>query len=235
MAIQLICLDADDTLWHTERHFHAAHAEIMALVADFPGSERRLETSMQENISIYGFGPKSYILSVLETVATLMTPKVESHIVLRIIALGKELLAHPVELLDGIPDSMDELQKRAPLVLVTKGDLFHQEAKLAASGIGDRFLDVAIVSDKNPQTFLALFKRHGIQASEAMVIGDSMRSDILPALEAGAYAAYVPHDLAWSFETKGEPADSPRFRRVRHMSEIPLWIDAIAHKEPQPF
>lgn len=228
MTIKLICLDADDTLWHNERHFQAALQRLAEIVPNFADARPLLEETEHRNIPAYGFGVKGFTLSVLETAAHVMGPVLDGAHVQRIIAVGKDLLAHPVELLDGIALALDELHARAPLVLVTKGDLLHQETKLAASGLGERFASLQIVSDKRSEAFTSIFKRHAIIPDEAIMIGDSLRSDILPALEAGAYAAYIPHPLAWSFEVRAEPAGNPRYRRVAHMREIPPWIDTLA-------
>jgi putative hydrolase of the HAD superfamily len=136
-------------------------------------------------------------------------------------------MSHPVELLHGIEETLDALAERGRLVLVTKGDLFHQEAKLAASGLGDRFSGIEIVSDKQPQTFRAIFQRYGAAPASAIMAGDSMRSDVLPALEAGAWAAFVPQALAWSHERAEAPAEHARYRQLAALAELPEWIDWI--------
>lgn len=112
-------------------------------------------------------------------------------------------------------------------MLVTKGDLLHQEAKLAASGLGDRFSGIEIVSDKTPDTYARIFDRHGVAPRQAVMAGDSMRSDILPALAAGAFAAHVPHGVAWSHEQADEPADHPRYRRLERLGQLPDWVDSL--------
>ncbi len=225
MTIKLICLDADDTLWHNERHFQAALQRLTDIVPEF--SRSLLEQTEHRNIPLYGFGVKGFMLSVIETAAQTMGAQFNGAIATKIVDVGKDLLAHPVDLLDGIASALEELHSRAPLVLVTKGDLLHQETKLAASGLGDRFASVQIVSDKRAETFASIFTRHAVAATETIMIGDSLRSDILPALEAGAYAAYVPHPLAWSYEVRDEPVGHPRYRRAAHMREIPQWIDGL--------
>lgn len=145
-----------------------------------------------------------------------------------ILAAGRQLLAHPVNLLDGIDATLDALAARGLLVLVTKGDLLHQEAKLAASGLGDRFAGVEIVSDKTEDTFARLFVRYGVTPEEAVMAGDSMRSDVLPALAAGAWAAFVPQPLAWGHEHAASPGEHPRFRELARLSDLPAWIDLIS-------
>ena len=140
---------------------------------------------------------------------------------------GRALLAHPVELLDDIEDTLAALAERARLVLVTKGDLLHQEMKLAASGLGEMFHGVEIVSDKKEETFARLFERYGVPPAHALMAGDSMRSDVLPALAAGAWAAYVPQAGAWAHEVAPPPTDAARFRELANLAELPDWVRAI--------
>ena len=133
-----------------------------------------------------------------------------------------------MELFDGIAETLDALAERGRLVLVTKGDLLHQEAKLAASGLGERFHGIEIVSDKTADTFARLFARYRVEPSRAVMAGDSMRSDVLPALAAGAWAAFVPQEGAWAHEVATPPADRSRFRQLASLAELPAWLDEIA-------
>jgi putative hydrolase of the HAD superfamily len=145
----------------------------------------------------------------------------------RILALGREMLAHPIEPLPGVVDALPALAARAPLVLVTKGDLHHQEAKLAASGFGAWFTGVEIVSDKQPDTYSRIFERYGADPADAVMAGNSVRSDILPALEAGAWAALIPFELVWSHEAADAPEGHPRYRELASIAELPKWIDSL--------
>jgi len=230
MPIRLICLDADDTLWHNMRFFDETQAALAAMLAPFvdgDSTHAALTACEIRNLPRYGYGAKGFTLSMIETAIELGGDRLPVSVIADILAAGRRLLAHPVELLDGIAETLDRLADRAPLVLVTKGDLFHQEAKLAASGLGDRFAAVEIVSDKNPDVFRRLFTRHGVAPADAVMAGDSMRSDVLPALAAGGWAAHIPQPLAWSHERAEAPADHPRFRRLACLAELPDWIDAI--------
>jgi putative hydrolase of the HAD superfamily len=230
MPIRLICLDADDTLWHNMRFFDETQAALAAMLAPFvDGDSTHAAVTACEirNLPRYGYGAKGFTLSMIETAIELGGDGLPVSVIADILAAGRRLLAHPVELLDDIAETLDRLADRAPLVLVTKGDLFHQEAKLAASGLGDRFAAVEIVSDKNPDVFRRLFARHGVAPADAVMAGDSMRSDVLPALAAGGWAAHIPQPLAWSHERAEAPADHPRFRRLACLAELPDWIDAI--------
>jgi putative hydrolase of the HAD superfamily len=230
MAITLICLDADDTLWHNMRHFSAAEAAFTAILAPFAAAHvtrEALTTCESRNLPLYGYGAKGFTLSLIETAVELAGDALDRRMIADILAAGRTLLSHPVELFDGVEATLDALAARGRLVLVTKGDLLHQEAKLAASGLGDRFAGVEIVSDKTHDTFAGIFTRYGVTPQQAVMAGDSMRSDILPALAAGAWAAYIPQEGAWSHECADAPADHPRFRQLSRLGALPDWIDAI--------
>jgi putative hydrolase of the HAD superfamily len=230
MPIELICLDADDTLWHNEKHFGATMQAFEHIVAPFDEAgvaRETLDTIQIRNLKLYGYGAKSFTLSMIEAALEVGGERMPSDAVARILAAGRELLAHPVELLPGIAEALDALADRARLVLVTKGDLLHQETKLAASGLGDRFSGIEIVSDKNTDTFRRVFGRHDVTADHALMAGDSMRSDILPALSAGAFAAHIPHAMPWAHEMAEEPADHPRYRRLERLDEVVTWIDSL--------
>jgi putative hydrolase of the HAD superfamily len=231
MPIDLICLDADDTLWHNERHFGATMQAFEHIVAPFDEAgiaRETLDRVQIRNLKLYGYGAKSFTLSMIETALEIGGDALPGDAVARILAAGRELLAHPIELLPGIEDALDGLAERARLVLVTKGDLLHQETKLAASGLGDRFAGIEIVSDKNAGTFRRVFERHSVAPDRALMAGDSMRSDILPALAAGAFAAHVPHAMPWAHEMAAEPTDHPRYRQFDRLTEVPGWIDTIS-------
>ncbi|KTT76142.1 HAD family hydrolase [Sphingomonas endophytica] len=230
MPIDLICLDADDTLWHNMRFFAAAEqafAELVAPYAEDAAVRERMQAIEVRNLRHYGYGAKSFTLSMIETALELAGDDLPAPAVGRILAIGRELLAHPVELLDGIGDTLERLAGMGRLVLVTKGDLLHQEVKLAASGLGQLFTGVEIVSDKHADTFVRVFHRYGCAPERAVMAGDSMRSDVLPALEAGAWGAYIPQPLAWSHEAATAPADHPRFRQLARLAELPDWIAQI--------
>jgi putative hydrolase of the HAD superfamily len=230
MPIRLICLDADDTLWHNETWFRRtfeAYAELLAPFAPADEVQRRLDAVEHRNVPTYGYGVKGFILSALEAAEELAGNDLPPFAVRRILELGREMLAHPVELLPGVEEALPQLAVRAPLVLVTKGDLHHQEAKLAASGLGDWFEGVEIVSDKRASTYARIFARHAAAPEDAVMAGNSMRSDVLPALEAGAWAALIPFELVWSHEAAEAPQGHPRYRELASLAELPEWIDGL--------
>lgn len=230
MPIQLICLDADDTLWHNMRHFEVAETAFFDMLAPFADAgiaRERLDAVERRNLVAYGYGAKSFTLSMIETALELGGDALPASAVRDILAAGRTLLARPVELFDGVAETVAALAGQADLVLLTKGDLLHQEVKLAASGLGAHFAAVEIVSDKNVETFRNLFARRGVDPEQAIMAGDSLRSDVVPALEAGAWAAYVPHDIVWSHEVVEEPSAHPRYRRLARLADLPALVAQI--------
>jgi putative hydrolase of the HAD superfamily len=230
VPINLICLDADDTLWHNETYFRRTFGEVAALLAPFVSAEEvqaQLDAVEHRNLSVYGYGVKGFILSMLEAASEIAGDDLPAATVRDLLALGRDMLVHPIEMLPGVAEALPRLAERGRLVLVTKGDLHHQEAKLAASGIGDLFEGVEIVSDKKAETYERIFARYRVFPDQAVMAGNSMRSDILPALEAGAYAAFVPFELVWAHEAAESPTEHPRYRELASLGDLPDWIDNI--------
>jgi putative hydrolase of the HAD superfamily len=230
MRITTVGLDADDTLWHNETIFRLTQDRFRALMADVAEPavlDARLAAVERRNLKLYGYGVKGFTLSLIETAMELTGGEAPGRIVADILAAGREMLAHPVEPLPGVAQALSELSQRYRLVLITKGDLLHQEQKLAASGLGDLFVTVEILSEKDAATYARIFARHGTGAAEAAMCGNSMRSDILPALEAGAFAAHVPYPLTWAHEVAEAPAGHPRFAELASIAELPAWVRGL--------
>ena len=228
--IRLICLDADDTLWGHEAYFQGSYQRFVDLLAPFAEASlthERLVAIEAANLSLYGYGVKGFTLSMLETALEIAGDRLPAKTTRALLEIGRDLMRHPIHLIDGVADALGPLAERGKLVLVTKGDLFHQEAKLAASGLGDRFSGVEIVSEKSADTYQRVFARYGVKPDEAVMAGNSLRSDILPALEAGAYAAHIPHEFVWAHEHAETPPAQPRFAQLGALSELPGWLDAI--------
>ena len=230
MPITLIALDADDTLWHHETFFRASQERFAALLAEFaaPDAVRALlKTTGHRNLGVFGYGAKSFTLSMLETALALGGERIGGAVLAEVLDLGKELMRHPVEPLPGVREALDRLAGLARLVLVTKGDLFHQEAKLAASGLGALFSAVEVVSDKNAATYRRIFERHGPGPEAAVMAGNSVRSDVLPVLEVGAHAALVPYPLVWAHEAAIVPHGHPRFRELGSLGDLAGWVATL--------
>jgi putative hydrolase of the HAD superfamily len=228
MPIELICLDADDTLWHNMRHFQATQDALVRMLEPFADAgiaRSSLESCEIRNLKLYGYGAKAFTLSMIETALELGGDDVPSSVIREILEAGKALHAHPVELFEGVEETLIALAERGRLVLVTKGDLLHQQAKLAASGLGDLFSGIEIVSEKQQETFEGIFDRYAVDPMNALMAGDSMRSDVLPALEAGAWAAYIPQPLGWSHEQRPAPSDHPRFVELPSLASLVHWLD----------
>ncbi len=231
MSITTVGLDADDTLWHNETLFRLTHdrfCDLLAGVADREVLETRLAEVEKRNLRLYGYGVKGFTLSMIETAMELTDGQAPSSVVREILAAGREMLSEPVEPLPGVDQALAELSERYRLVLITKGDLLHQEQKLAASGLGDLFAAVEIVSEKDASTYERVFARHGTGAGQAAMCGNSIRSDILPALEAGCWAAHVPYPLTWAHEMAEAPMGHPRFAELASIAEFPAWLAKVA-------
>ncbi|RZJ38284.1 MAG: HAD family hydrolase [Brevundimonas sp.] len=228
MSITTIGLDADDTLWHNETLFRLTHARFVELLAEHGDEaviEARLADTEKRNLRLYGYGVKGFTLSMIETAMELTGGEAPASVVREILAAGREMLAHPVETLPGVDEALAALSEQYRLVLITKGDLMDQERKVAASGLGDLFAAVEIVSEKDRGTYDRVFARHGTGAEEAVMAGNSMKSDVLPALEAGAFAVHIPYAITWAHELADAPEDHARYGALETISELPAWID----------
>lgn len=230
MPLSLIGVDADDTLWHSEPVFHLTHKRFNDLLADFASPEvleAKLAEVERRNLKTYGYGAKGFTLSMLETALEVSEAKVSAATLKEILTAGREMMTHPHDPLPGAEAALKELAKRARLILITKGDLFHQESKLAASGLGSHFSGVEIVSEKTAETYTRAFARHGGAAATALMAGNSVKSDILPMLAAGGWAAFIPYPLVWAHEEAAAPVGHPRFRELASLAQLPPWVDEI--------
>jgi putative hydrolase of the HAD superfamily len=230
MSITLICLDADDTLWHHGSFYMDAKqrfGELLAPYIDADSLAHEHAETERRNIGLYGYGAKSFTLSIIETGLRVGGDRIDARTIRSLLEVGRSMVEHPIELLEGVEPTIAQLSDIGRLVLVTKGDLFLQEAKLASSGLGDAFSGVEIVSDKTVDTYRRIFRRYGVEPDHAVMAGNSVRSDVLPALEAGAYAALVPYDVVWAHEAADAPFDHPRFRELSSLNALPGWISQI--------
>ena len=230
MRITTVGLDADDTLWHNETIFRLTQDRLRALMADHAAPDllnAKLAEVESRNLRLYGYGVKGFTLSMIETAMELTHQDPPGRLIADILAAGREMLQEPVEPLPGVERALAELSEHYRLVLITKGDLLHQEQKLAGSGLGDLFAAVEIVSEKDASTYVRVFDRYGAGASQAVMCGNSMRSDILPALEAGAWGAHVPYHITWAHEVAEPPAEHPRFAELASISDLPGWVRSL--------
>jgi putative hydrolase of the HAD superfamily len=222
-SLTTIGFDADDTLWQNETFYRLTEERFAALLADHAepvAISHRLLEAERRNLKHYGFGIKGFTLSMIETAIEITDGRVPASVIGEILAAGREMLSHPIETLPHVRETLEQLTGSYRMILVTKGDLFDQERKLAQSGLGDLFDAVEIVSDKTAATYERIFTRHGDGPDRSMMVGNSLRSDVIPAIQAGSWGVYVPHNLTWALEHAEEPAEEPRFRRIDHLGEL---------------
>jgi putative hydrolase of the HAD superfamily len=225
-----IGFDADDTLWQNEQFYQTTQAHFIELLRDHADPRElpeRLLKVMLRNVDHYGFGIKSFTLSMVETAIEVTEGKAPGQMISEILAAGREMAKHPVVTLPHAKETLEALGEKYRLVLITKGDLFDQERKVAQSGLGELFEAVEIVSDKTRSTYERVFSRHGDGPERSMMIGNSLKSDVLPAIAAGSWGVYVPHDLTWAYEHAEAPDGEARFRQVAHLGEVARLIDEI--------
>ncbi|HKB33011.1 MAG TPA: HAD family hydrolase [Candidatus Dormibacteraeota bacterium] len=203
MPITVVGLDGDDTLWHNENRFNVTQGEFRDLlkrhVPDVDVDKHLFQTEMK-NLGIYGYGIKSFTLSMIETAIQLTEGRIPASDLEDILGWGKRMLTQPTELLEGVEPALRGLGERYDLLLITKGDLFDQESKLARSGLAGLFLGVEILSEKDVSSYRGILSRRGIKADEFVMVGNSLRSDVLPVLELGARAVHVPYHVTWRHE-----------------------------------
>lgn len=234
--ITTIGFDADDTLWQNEAFFRLTQDHFTDLLRDYANPDHlhdRLLEAERRNIGAYGFGVKGFTLSMIETAIEITEGRVPATVILEILGAGRALLEHPVQLLPHAEATVRALSASHRIVLITKGDLLHQERKLAQSGLGDFFHGVEIVSDKRAETYVQVFARHGTGAAQAMMVGNSLKSDVIPALQGGGYGVYVPHGLTWALEAADEPKDHPRYSAIEHLGKLPALVSALAERPNQ--
>jgi putative hydrolase of the HAD superfamily len=203
MPITVVGLDGDDTLWHNETRFNVTQGEFRELLhGHVPDADvdKHLAEAEMRNLGVYGYGVKSFTLSMIETAIQLTEGRIPASDLEVILGWGKRMLMQPTELLEGVEPALLELSDRYDLLLVTKGDLFDQESKLARSGLADLFLGVEIVSEKNVGSYRGILQRRGIKVGEFVMVGNSLRSDIVPVLELGARAVHIPYHVTWHHE-----------------------------------
>ncbi len=227
----MVGFDADDTLWQNETFFRLTQARFTELLADHAEqdhlSERLLEAE-RRNLGHYGFGVKGFVLSMIETAIEVTEGRVPASAIAEIMAAGREMLSHPIELLPHARTAVEAAADRHPVLLITKGDLLDQERKLAQSGLGDLFHGVEIVSDKTAGVYRRVFQRHGAGPETALMVGNSLKSDVLPVIEAGGWGVHVPHGLTWELDRADPPEGHPRFRTLPDLGALTALLDDFA-------
>ena len=233
-AIQLVGFDGDDTLWRSQDYFDEAQLEFERIVGRYVDlADARLHERLYEfeagNLALFGYGVKGMALSMIEAAVTITGSRIAADDVHRIVQIGKDLLQHPVELLSGIRDAVAEIAADYDVVLITKGDLFHQEAKVRQSGLSHLFRRIEIVSEKDPATYARVLEEFDLAPAQFVMIGNSLRSDIAPVLQLGGWGVHLPYHTTWGHENEAQVAsDAPRLRVVGQASELAAAVADIA-------
>ena len=218
----VVAFDGDDTLWHSEQLFADAQQRLRELLEPF-GRDVDIDDKLLEverrNLSTFGYGVKGFIVAMIETAIEISDGAIPGRDVHQIVLLGKELLQHPTELLDGVAESLATVAARHQMLLITKGDLLHQESKIAASGLADMFWQIEIVSEKDRGTYQRILHRHSLTADRFVMVGNSLASDVLPVLAIGGRAVHVPYHITWELEMAA--ADGNDFPTISSLRDLP--------------
>jgi len=221
--ISVIAFDADDTLWVNEPYFRETEAKFAALLEDFlPHHSIVAELYKTEihNLPLYGYGIKGFMLSMIETILKITEGKVNPEVITRAIQLGQEMLNQPIELLDGVEDVLKALKGKYRLVVATKGDLLDQQRKLTKSGLNHYFHHIEIMSDKQEKDYQKLLKHLDCKPEEFLMLGNSLKSDVLPVLAIGGHAVHIPYHTTWEHEHIDHTIEHPNFYQMESLSEV---------------
>lgn len=232
--LELIAFDADDTLWHSEILYLRAQGKLASLLSSYADEkqvEKQLLTTEEANIALYGYGIKSCILSMIETAISLSGGDITAAEINRIIDFGREMLTAETRLLEHARDTVAQLARSHRLMIITKGDLLDQHAKLARSGIAHHFDDIEVVSTKDPARYRAVLARVGIRPEQFLMVGNSLMSDVLPVLSLGAYAVYIPYHITWAHEQAADELPvGDRFHQLDHLGQLPGLIEQLTER-----
>jgi putative hydrolase of the HAD superfamily len=227
MTVEVVGLDGDDTLWRNEEYFADTQAAFRAVLAPYVNGDididERLDANERANLALFGYGVKGFILSLIETAVEASGGRIAAADIQNLLDLGKAMLQRPVELIEGVADTVPLLAARYRLVVITKGDLWNQEQKLARSGLADLLWQVEIVGEKDEATYARILRRHDIDPASFVMVGNSVRSDVLPVIKAGARAVHIPHELTWALERAEHDGSVPTLASIR---ELPAWLEA---------
>lgn len=230
--IDLVGFDGDDTLWRSQEFYDHAQEAFEAILGRYvdlgtDGLREALLATERGNIALFGYGAKGMALSMIESAIELTEGRIEARDIHRIVKLGKEVLGHPVELLPGIREAVEAVAATHKVVLITKGDLFHQEAKVARCGLSDVFHRIEIVSEKDAATYQRLFREFEVTPDRFAMVGNSLKSDIAPVVALGGWGVYMPYHSTWAHELVDDFGASDRVIEVSGAQGIPDAIEAM--------
>jgi putative hydrolase of the HAD superfamily len=226
-VIDVVALDGDDTLWHSENQFvmtQDRYTQLLAAHVDKPTLDALLLDRERENIEVFGYGVKGFTLSMIETAIEVTDGRVDTGVIMTIIENAKEMLKHPVDLLDGVDETVRRLVDEYRVMVVTKGDLFHQESKLARSGLADLFWEIEIVAEKDEATYQRILTRYDIDPATFVMVGNSIKSDILPVLALGGRAVHIEYETTWEMEHAEADATTDGYWELDSIRELPALL-----------
>ena len=229
--LQLIGFDGDDTLWKSEDYYRTAERDFEAIIGGYIDlGDQRMQKHLLEverrNIKVFGYGVKGMTLSMIETAIELTEARISAKDIAQILEIGHATLRHPVEVMDGVREAVQAIAQDHEVVLITKGDLFHQEAKIKQSGLADLFQRIEIVSEKDPQTYARVLAEFDLPAERFVMVGNSLRSDIEPVLALGSWGIHTPYAVTWAHEQ--EHGVDPNAPRLREVASAHQWPEALA-------
>ncbi len=226
----LVAIDADDTLWHTEYLYAEATATIKSIltkyIPDNNVSERLYQAEIR-NLAHFGYGIKGFALSMIESAIELTDGEIKTTDIGQILDITKDMITADIQLIDHVSETLTQLATTHTLMLLTKGDLVDQESKIARSGLATHFHHIEIVSRKRPADYQTILSRYQIQPSRFVMIGNSLKSDILPVLEIGGTAIFIPHAMTWAHEKADPPTEQASFHQINHFGELPTLLSQL--------
>lgn len=238
--LKIIAFDADDTLWHNETFYQQAKDQLISILAPYATGEQvseELDKVEGRNLPTFGYGIKSFVLSMIETAVLLSGKKIQGQEVQRVLDLGKEMLSKQMEVFAGVEPTLADLSQAYTLMIITKGDLLDQETKLARSGLARYFEHLEVVSQKNAETYQKILQRHQVAPEQFLMVGNSLRSDILPVNQIGGWTVYIPYELTWAHENHIDQEIHPgRFFEIESIDGLPALLKTLStlddpHKE----
>jgi len=235
-AIGLVGFDGDDTLWKSEDYYRKAEQDYLDLLSRYidvhdTQTARHLLEVQQRHLGVFGYGVKSMTLSMIEAAIEITSQRIEAKDIQRILDIGHDTLRHPVELIDGVRESVAAIAAQYPVVLITKGDLFHQEAKIKVAALADLFPRIEIVSEKDPETYARVLAEFDLPMQQFVMVGNSLRSDIEPVITLGGWGIHTPYAVTWAHETQhGVADDEPRMVNADTAWDWPAALATIEAK-----
>jgi putative hydrolase of the HAD superfamily len=233
-SFDVIAFDADDTLWHNERMYVNAQAKFLQLLSQYHNPEwisESLNRTEIRNIQHFGYGVKAFALSMIESAVELTEGRISGQDIQALIDLAKEMLSTEVELLDYVKETIPQLSARYRLMVITKGDLLDQETKIARSGLGGYFQQIEVVSQKARESYERVLSKYAIAPQRFLMVGNSLRSDILPVLELGGNAVHIPYETTWFHEIADPPPDGhPGYFSLEHLGQLPALLEQLEHQ-----